>query len=247
MTSSIPSAWLDLFCDALHAGPLFRQRLDEALRPAFVAQIGSPPVGYTLVPPPGGEADVVYRADGAAEVETDLVAPDALGWPVTVCWRVDSVAHPLPSDPGVEAAAAAGSLHAWWQSGPAPAQPFPVPPPATLHPDPARLPFALEARPHTWPDLWLELEFVPGTDAQRVLPGLISRLQGMQKRWNATGSGLIHQVGSQAAVLEPDVAVVNVDFGSASPSALAAALDALADASLDLRRVIVRSSLRDVL
>jgi hypothetical protein len=229
--------WLDLFCDALAAGPAFRQRLDEGLRPGFVAATHQEPCGWTLVPPPEG---IAVAADGTAEAVTDLVGPDAQGWPVTVCWRLDGGSCQLPSDPQVEAAAAQGTLRVWWQSGPE-LQPAT----AAALPDVGPLPFAIEFRPYPWPDVWLEIQLAPGADAIRVLTGLVTRLQAVQQRWNASGPGLIHQVGSQAAVLGPDVAVVNIDFGSAGPPALAAVLQALAADAPTVRTVIVRSASRE--
>jgi hypothetical protein len=173
---------------------------------------------------------------------------------VTVAWRATGVARPLPADPAVDAAAAAGTLEAWWAALPdQDIRRSYVPPAAPAWASSPQFPFDagaasfdLEWRPLPWPDVWLQL-WLRGAAAATALPGIVGRLREVQEQWNdadkdRAASGIIHEVGSQAAVLAGDVVVVDVDFGSADPAALAAMFRAL-DATVEVTRVIVGSAL----
>lgn len=257
MTSASVPHWLLLFCDGLSCGPAFRRSLDAALCDAFTARTGTRLDGFMLVPPDRGAADIAVHATGVANVSTDLVGPNAEGYPVTVAWQAVGVTRPLPADPAVEAAAAAGSLRAWWAAlpedeirrafGAVDRPPWPTSPRFPFNA--SDFSFAVEWRPLPWPDVWLQVRLSRGA-AAAALPVIVPRLCAVQESWNRGDDGdpaygLIHQLGSRAAVLANDVIVVNVDFGSAGPAALVAMLRALDEAAdgVSVARVIVGSAL----
>jgi hypothetical protein len=243
--------WFELFCDALACDDVFRAQVSDQLGRQFRDATGLSLDQFVLVPPPGGQKDISFQADGSVHVSIDLVAADAMGFPVSIAWRCAGHERMLPSD----AAARGASIEAWWRelpeadlrkryggrTGP------PWPASAEFPMDDGRYSFAIEWRPFAWPDLWLEIE-----SGRAVFPArsavLVQAMEAARQSWNEAAQaeserGLIHNLGTQLEVKSPHAAAINVDFGSASPKALIGMLDAIEGVTgeLCIRRVLCRS------
>jgi hypothetical protein len=246
--------WLDLFCQTMGCSDHFREQAQRQLGGQFAEAVGTGIGAFTLVPPPGGASTITVDARGTARLDTDLVAADGRGYPVTIEWESPGPERVHRTDRGLTADS--GPLTVRWAQLPAeelrsryagrPAPPWPTSP-AFLF-DPREFSFEVDWRPFPWPDVWLEVRTgrpaFPESSAT-----LVTVLTSARERWNETartdaGRGLIHNLGLHQQVVAPDEMLIDVDFGSAPPSALVSLLRALEDVAgaLGLVRVTVRSA-----
>lgn len=244
--------WLDLFCERVACTEGFRRQLHSQLARQFADQTGMGLDGFVLVPPLEGNAAINFDSDGAAYLETDLVAADGNGYPVTLGWQGLGIKEVLPSDVRIEEGS---TLVAWWQQLPADelksrysgTRGAPWPKSAEFPFDPQEYSFVVEWDVFAWPDVWLEVETARAAFPQ-LQDLLVDALIQAMERWNEAARkeeavGVIHNLATQQKVLSTTAMVVNVDFGSASPAALVAMLQAIQQVAdkLAVKQVLCRA------
>jgi hypothetical protein len=249
--------WLDLFCQGLSCTEYFQHQVQSQLSQQFIEQTGISLDGFVLVPPLEGAADIYFDQQGIAYLDTDLVAADANGYPVTIAWQCLNREQVLPSDSELQPNNT--TIHAWWCELPVEdlksqyASPRNAPwAISTEFPfDPKDYSFEVKWEVFAWPDVWLEVETTYPAFPQSI-DLLMSELIQVWERWNHSAQtnvsmGIIHNLGSQQKVISPIAVVINIDFGSAIPKALLEMLQAIEKATKELgvRQVTCRSFERD--
>jgi hypothetical protein len=234
--------WHTLFCRQLGFGSHFEREFGEQLGTEAAREAGVDLRRGAFLAPADPDA-ISYGDDGASRADTDLVAPDGLGRPVTVAWRCAS--HPGERlGPGAPPARERGCrLLAWWDALPVEElrreQPRAVQLPAALT---SALPFDIELWPSAFPDVSLDIR-TGGPLAAGCLERAGDALDLAAARWNARPAGApgIRYVGDPEQLGE-DRFQVHIDMGGEGPDALAALLAALAPLAETCRllSVIVR-------
>lgn len=246
--------WLDLFCKNLSCSSSFRNQIDLQLSRQFHEKTGIRLEGFVLVPPPQGAAEIDFDASGVARLQTDLVAEDATGYPVTIAWRSSDGRRVLPA--GVSHQDGPIDVEAWWHELPAEelkglsdtaeTAPWPISPEFPFEPN--RYSFEIAWRRFAWPDLWLEVK-TSKKNSPASIDGLVAALEEARDRWNQrsrseAGVGTIHNVGTQRTLVGDKAFALNLDFGSAQPGALLTMFEAIeaVAAALKIDRVVCRAA-----
>lgn len=244
--------WMDLFCQSISCTVYFKQQVQSQLGQQFAEQTGMRLDLFVLVPPFEG-TEIYYDQNDIAYLNTDLVAADANGYPVTIAWQCVGHGKVLPSDPDLQSNNSV--LQAWWHELPVEelkskyATPRNTPWPISVEfPfEPNDYSFEVKWEVFAWPDVWLEVEtnhpVFPQSNAL-----LLDELVNVWEQWNQAartgkGIGVIHNLGTQQRVISPNTLLINIDFGSASPKALVEMFNALQKVAkkLEIRWVACRS------
>jgi hypothetical protein len=236
--------WLGLFCQRLSCTDYFQRQVESQLRQQFAEKTGMSLDGFVLVPPLEGVTEIYFDQQGIAYLDTDLVAPDANGYSVTIAWQCLDRRQVLPSDPELQSSNSV--IHVWWQELPvedlqrqyALPQNAPWTTSNEFPFDPNDYSFEVKWGMFAWPDVWLEVETKYSTFPQSI-NSLISVLIRARERWNQAARmhpsmGIIHNLGTQQKVISPTAVTINIDFGSATPKALVEMLKAIQEVSQEL-------------
>lgn len=245
--------WMDLFCQSLSCTEYFRRQIQSQLSQQFVEQTGMNLKGFVLVPPPAGAIEIYFDQQGTTYVDTDLVAADAYGYPVTIAWQCLGRERVLPSDPDLQSSNSV--IQAWWRELPAEelksqyVSPRNVPwlISAEFPFDPSDYSFEVKWGVFTWPDVWLEVQTEHPAFPQSM-DLLMDALIHTREQWNQAAQtdarmGIIHNLCTQQEVISPIAVVINIDFGSATPKALVEMFKAIQQVAkkLEVCRVVCRA------
>jgi hypothetical protein len=227
---------MDLFCQSLSCTNYFQRQIQSQLEQQFVEQTEMRLDGFMLVPPLRGAAEIYFDQQGIGYLNTDLVAADANGYPVTIAWQSFDLEPVLPSDPDFQSNKSV--IQAWWRELPveelksryASSRNAPWPISADFPFDPNNYSFEVKWEIFAWPDMWLEVETAHPAFPQS-LDLVVSTLIQVREQWNQLAQtdasmGMIHNLGTQQKVISPIAVVINIDFGSAIPKALVEMLNA---------------------
>ena len=245
--------WMDLFCQGLSCTNYFQRQLQSQLGQQFAEQTGMRLDAFVLVPPLEGAKEIYFDQQGIAYLDTDLVAADAHGYPVTIAWRCLDRERVLPSDPDIQSNNSL--IQAWWGK-------LPVEELKNQYASKRNAPWSISAEfpfdeddysfevtwgVFAWPDIWLEVETTNPAFPQSI-DLVVDALINVREQWNHsaqtdTRMGIIHNLGTQQKVISPIAVVINIDFGSATPKALVEMLKAIQQVAkkLAVRRVVCRT------